>query len=243
METEMEKSDQKLKTGTKRCEKHTTETQRDSELKQILARFKEKYPDSQILFNSFQSGNWRLYQEKSREAVLSKCPTINETAKEYCAREIIRNIVKYNISSVIAMTSSRNSFDDSALVNASDLFIAKYGNNCTMYQMMVYFSGYLMDYKSTYAAFDMADLLSGFQKKFIPRWSEVMQSAYEKETFNKQNNESGKVSGEEAMDIYIMEAVKDEGFDSFVKNSSLVRMGKISVDHIKKVIKQDSQTF
>lgn len=53
---------------------------------------------------------------------------------------------------------------------AADLFIAKYGHECTLYAMMLYFGNYLTEYKASYAQYDVQDILQQFGKKFLPRW-------------------------------------------------------------------------
>ena len=70
---------------------------------------------------------------------------------------------------IYSLTTSRESYNQQASDMAADIFIAKYGHECKLYAMMLYFGNYLTEYKASYAQYDVQDILRQFGK-FLPRW-------------------------------------------------------------------------
>lgn len=68
------------------------------------------------------------------------------------------------------MSTAREAMNTQAANLAAELFVAKYGNQCTLYALMIYFGGYTTEYKSSFSAFDIQDILMQFSKKFLPSW-------------------------------------------------------------------------
>ena len=48
------------------------------------------------------------------------------------------------------------------------MFVAKYGGYCTLYDTMLYFANYLLEFKQSFSAFDIQDILQQFSKKYLP---------------------------------------------------------------------------
>lgn len=85
------------------------------------------------------------------------------------------------------MALGKAPYSDSILESAVDLFISRNGSTCTLYQMMLYFGGYLSDYKSTMASWDIGDILRSYQTKFLPKletWLETYKPKAEEAASN-----------------------------------------------------------
>ena len=81
----------------------------------------------------------------------------------------IQRIVRGMFTGIYSLTTSREPLNEQASDMAADLFVAKYGNECTLYAMMLYFGNYLTEYKACYCQYDVQDILRQFGK-FLPRW-------------------------------------------------------------------------
>ena len=62
----------------------------------------------------------------------------------------IQRIVRGMFTGMYSLTTSREPLNQQASDMAADLFIAKYGHECTLYAMMHYFGNYLTEYKASY---------------------------------------------------------------------------------------------
>lgn len=99
------------------------------------------------------------------------------------------------------------------------MFIAKYGHQCSLYDMMLYFANYLLEYKGSYAQYDVQDILQQFSKKYLP-WKRLVTESNEKE-------DEWKTYGltlQEMMLIWVRDGRTDEDF----KEGGLYRMGRIT---------------
>lgn len=107
--------------------------------------------------------------------------------------------------------------------NAAALFVAKYGNQCTLYGVMLYFGNYSTEYKSSFAQFDVQDVLQQFSKKFLPWWqSRLGREQNSKATIK---DDDTRPRGIEALKIYIKRTLS-EGGD--IRAGGLYRQGQIT---------------
>lgn len=155
------------------------------------------------------------------ECVSRPCITLREVDKVYkegTAQSIIRNL----ISGLYSMSLTKEKMPYEAANNAAALFVAKYGHQCTLYGVMLYFGNYSTEYKSSFAQFDVQDVLQQFSKKFLPWWhSRQTREENSKATIK---SEDTKPRGKEALKIYIKK-ILSEGGD--IRAGGLYRMGQI----------------
>lgn len=104
------------------------------------------------------------------ECATQPCITLAMVDALYDKEGTIQRIVRGMFTGIYSLTTSREPLNEQASDMAADLFIAKYGHECTLYAMMLYFGNYLTEYKACYGQYDIQDILLQFGKKFLPRW-------------------------------------------------------------------------
>lgn len=155
------------------------------------------------------------------ECVSRPCITLREVDKVYkdgTSQSIIRNL----ISGLYSMSLTKERMPYEAVNNAAALFVAKYGHQCTLYGVMLYFGNYSTEYKTSYAQFDVQDILQQFHKKFLPWWQSRISRARNSETTT---DEDTRPRGQEALKIYIKEILSNGGD---IRAGGLYKMGRIT---------------
>lgn len=133
------------------------------------------------------------------------------------AKQIVRN----QIAGIYSLCTARDQYNTQGVDMASDLFLAKYGKQCTLYAMMLYFGNYLVEYKSSYAQFDMQDILQQFGKKFLPWWNSQQKSPSE---FIEQKQTESLV-GTQAMHRMFADRLINGATLDDIRNSNLFKLG------------------
>lgn len=136
----------------------------------LIENFLKEYPTISEVYKTFAPGSWGKAQKKKNDLAVKPCITLNMLEDIYGEPDAAKTVVLNNFVGVYSMGMNREIMNRQTADTAADLFVARYGKECTMYALMIYFSGYLMDYKGTYANYDVQDILGQFSKKFIPWW-------------------------------------------------------------------------
>lgn len=110
----------------------------------------------------------------AQDCATNPCITLAQTDAVYEDDGTAQRIVRSMFIGIYGMTTAREPYNKEACDMAADLFIAKYGHECTLYAMMLYFGNYLTEYKASYAQYDVQDILQQFGKKFLPRWRQSL---------------------------------------------------------------------
>lgn len=132
--------------------------------------FLRHFPTISNVYDYFAPQNWGKVQKRKDELAVARCVTLGQLDDVYGVEEAAKTVVFNNLVGVYSMGMNRELMNKQTADTAADLFVARYGGECTMFAMMIYFSGYLMDYKGTYANYDVQDILGQFSKKFLPWW-------------------------------------------------------------------------
>lgn len=140
--------------------------------------FMKDYPNISFVYEAFAPSQWGKTQRMKEELAVKPCITLGQLDDLYDVPGAAKMVVKANLGGVYSLGMNREMMNQQTADMAADLFVARYGNECTMYGVMIYFSGYLMDYKGTYMNYDVQDILLQFTKKFLP-WYRVRQGKKE----------------------------------------------------------------
>ncbi len=139
---------------------------------------------------------------------------------------------------IYSMSAAREQLQQEAVNNAAGIIVAKYGNACTLYGVMLYFANYLSDYKSTFLQFDVQDIIQQFNKKFIPWWHIRLSRA------NTEHEDVELITGAvgtEALKEYIRTEI-EKGND--IRSGYLYECGSITDEMIREIKEQiDSSAF
>lgn len=114
------------------------------------------------------------------------------------------------------------------------LFLAEYGNQCSMFDYMLYMGTYRSKYKPDYISNgDLSDIIKRFPE-YMKHKGNIMEAHKPKQEEPQQKKEK-KVVGIEALENYLKKAA--ERGDNLLEGG-LVSFGVVSVEHAKEVMKK-----
>jgi len=137
---------------------------------EAVESFLKDFPTITKVYEYFAPMNWGKAQKLKNELAVKSCITLGQLDVVYNVEGAAKMVVKVNLGGVYSLGMNRELMNQNTADMVADMFVARYGDECTMYGLMIYFSGYLMDYKGTYANYDVQDILLQFSKKFMPWW-------------------------------------------------------------------------
>lgn len=166
------------------------------------------------------------------------CITLNQVDGLYDTLGAATNIVKGHIIGIFGLSTAREQINEQAANLAAEMFCAKYGGYCTLYDTMLYFANYLLEFKQSFSAFDIQDILQQFSKKYLP-WKRARVQPEEEQT----TREKG-ITLEEMVYNWVAEGRTDEDF----KQGGLYKIGQITDEMIKEArnkfqTEKEAQTF
>ena len=134
-----------------------------------ITAFKTTYPSEKEVVAYFSPSNWQTILNHREMSVLYPSVTLR-LLEEYYITGTAKYIVCNNIIGVLSFSRPTEEFDHDAIGMAAELFVGKYGTDITPYGVLDYFANYMMEYKNSYAQFDLQDLLRQCGKVFLPQW-------------------------------------------------------------------------
>ena len=175
---------------------------------------------------------------KKENCITSPCITLAQVDEVYQTNGLAREIVRNQFIGIYSLCTAKDPYNTKSLDLAADLFISKYGHSCTLYAMMLYFGNYLIEYKSSFAQFDMQDILQQFQKKFLPWWSSQQPSPSEV----REEKPSG-LTGREALYRLFADRLLNGETLKDLRESNLFKMGFCTEEDLPKIQKLAEECF
>ena len=192
----------------------------------------------QKLYNVFSPSRWGYMLQHLDECMRTPCITLSQVDAVYKTEGVARELVKNQLVAIYSMSTAKEPYNQGAAVMAADVFIAKYGHRCTLYAMMIYFANYLTEYKSSYAQYDVQDILQMFGKKFIPWWS-AKAARYQEKT----EGDNGKLVGKPALISWFARRILEGETTDDLRKSALYEMGIVSDKDIDEAVRQSEEMF
>lgn len=128
----------------------------------------EVFPTIGKVYSYFCPARWEHALSHVDECLTHPCVTLAQVDELYHVMGAAKAIVKGQLTGIYSLSTAREQYNEQAADLATAMFIAKYGHVCSLYDMMLYFGNYLLEYKSSYAAFDVQDVLMQFSRKYLP---------------------------------------------------------------------------
>lgn len=194
-----------------------------------IEEFRQSFPSIGDVYRFFSPSMWGYVQSHKEECATRPCITISQVDDVYGVVGGARWIVKEQITGIYSLGMNREPMNTKAQDLAADLFVSRYGSS-TLYALMVYFSGYLTDYKSSYASYDVQDILQQFGKKFLPQWRTKTGVPVERV-----KSDAGRPVGREALLLYLRKKA-ESGED--LRSGGLYEFGYVTEDTIREVEQQ-----
>lgn len=142
-----------------------TSTKSSSNLAAVEA-FMSDFPTAAVIADFFTAKNWPIALEYASQMLTRQSIPIAALDEAYHTDGLALQIVKAQFVGLHQISASREPAPKSADL-AAQMFVGKYGQACTPYDVMVYFAHYPIEYKTTFAMYDVQDILAQYAKKYV----------------------------------------------------------------------------
>lgn len=197
-----------------------------------IERFKACCPTLQSLYNFFQPKNCCKVLAREVDA-LTKWPqvTLNQVGVAYDNEALPTRFVRLMFTTIYAYANNGATIRADILDMEIGIFLAKYGNTCTMFDLMLYMATYSNTYRPDYASkSDISDVTKRFPDYL--RHKAQVQDANKPKQEEARTSEK-KATGAEEMESYLREAA--ERGDNLLEGA-IVKFGVVSVAHAKELM-------
>lgn len=131
-------------------------------------KFMQSFPSVEKLYNFFAPVRWEYVLRHVDDCLMFPCITLADIDEAYHTNGAAKRIVQSQFIGVYSLSTAREQYNEQASNLAADMFIGRYGYVCSMYDLMLYFASYLMQFKQSFAQYDVQDILLQFSRKYIP---------------------------------------------------------------------------
>lgn len=202
-----------------------------------IETFRSRFDTVERVFSAYSPRNWPYVVSRAEEVFGRPDVTLKQLDMVYGAGTAAR-LVANQITGIYSSTNTRDVLRQDALTQNSEMFVAKFGHECTLNGMMLYFANYPLEYKSSYNQFDMVDILQQFGKKFLPWWRQRLQPSTD------EKKDSGRPVGTDGLLRYIAdELLGGKTVDEFKAESGLYAIGKITDADIARAVEIAQEEF
>lgn len=207
--------------------------------KSDLEAFRSHFDSAEKLTRVFAPSMWGAMLSKKEQCLHAPSVSLSNIDEIYHTQGLAKQIVRNQFVGVYSMCTAKDAYNQNSLDLAADLFIAKYGRQCSMYAMMLYFGNYITEYKSSFAQFDMQDILQQFGRKFLPWW----QSQLESPSDHKQIEVQTGLTGREALVEMFADRLRNGAKLDDIRNSNLFRLGFCKEEDLAEIQRIAMETF
>lgn len=130
--------------------------------------FTRIFPSIDKVYSFFSPGRWGYVLEHTQECLNAPCIMLSQLDSLYGISNAAKNVLRSQLVGLYSVTTGREIFDTKSTDLASDLFLGKYGKVCSMYDSILYFALYPMEFKESYTQYDLTDILLQFGRKYQP---------------------------------------------------------------------------
>lgn len=175
---------------------------------QEAEQFLNWYPTAQKLMEYFTLARWHDATARETRLVNMPCVTLSQIDGLYNNKGLARTIVGMNFSALYQMGGGRGNFNEAFFYAAVDRFIAKHGNACTMFDLLLYCDAYRDTYKDKFTSNeDFSDYSKQFPE-YLKHKALIMDAHKPQPKTEARTKEQKELVGIEAMKSYLIKAAK-----------------------------------
>lgn len=160
----------------------------------------------------------------------------------YQAKDLALYFAKLLFTTIYAQGNNGATNCNQSIVNMqAGLFLAEYGNQCSMFDYMLYMATYRSKYKPDYVSNgDLSDIIKRFPE-YMKHKGNIMEAHKPQPKTEARTSEKSQPTGENKLEVYLIRAAKRG--DNLLK-SALCEMGIFSKKHARELMdKYGPQTF
>lgn len=239
MKSILNATQQQCKSCTTISEKNPNATAMMRQYKKISARqaqeaeqFLNWYPTAQKLMEYFTLARWHDATARETRLVNTPCVTLSQIDSLYNNKGLARTIVGMNFSALYQMGGGRGNFNEAFFYAAVDRFIAKHGNACTMFDLLLYCDAYRDTYKDKFTSNeDFSDYSKQFTE-YLKHKALIMEAHMSQPKTETRTSEKEPV-GIAGLEVAMIKRVKEGGnlFDS-----ALYRLHLVTKEHAQELM-------
>lgn len=130
-------------------------------------KFLSSFPSANDLLRFFAPSYWPYALAHTSECLAAPSISLAQVDELYHAPGTAQNIVKAQFVGIYSLSTAREPLNEQASSLAAGMFLARYGNVCNTFDLLLYFSLYQMQFKTSYAQYDLQDIIFQFGNKFL----------------------------------------------------------------------------
>ena len=134
-----------------------------------LERFKQLFPTEKSVLDFFSPAKWEQALSH-KDACLDYSMVTLHIIRLYYGESIAKQIVRNNLIGLYTVAKPHEFVNEQALNLATGLFLGKFAPELSVFGALYYFASYLTNYRTSYSAFDLQDVLRQCEVKFMPYW-------------------------------------------------------------------------
>ena len=132
-------------------------------------RFKRMFPTEKSVLDFFSPAKWEDALS-NKDACLEFSMVTLQIIQLYYGKSIAKQIVRNNLVGLYTVAKPYEFVNERALNLATGLFLGKFATELSVFGAIYYFASYLTNYRNSYSAFDLQDVLRQCEMKFMPYW-------------------------------------------------------------------------
>lgn len=199
---------------------------------QEAEQFLNWYPTAQKLMEYFTLARWHDATARETRLVNTPCVTLSQIDSLYNNKGLARTIVGMNFSALYQMGGGRGNFNEAFFYAAVDRFIAKHGNACTMFDLLLYCDAYRDTYKDKFTS---NEDFSDYSKQFTEylKHKALIMEAHKSQPKTETRTSEKEPVGIAGLEVYLIKAAK-RGDNLF--ESALLGLGVFTKEHAQELM-------
>ena len=189
-------------------------------------RFWEIFPSEDKVMAFFAPMKWAAASANPSKCMMLPSVTLAMVDRIY-GKELSFSIVVNNIVGLFTVTKPREPHYKEAIEQTARMFVGKFGQQLSIFGMLLFFADYLTEYRSSYGQFDLPDILRSCGKSFLPKWLERIGRKEAQANMHEGFVETGKP----ALYRYLRREYVSKGID--MRTSPIVMHGNYSEKELK----------
>lgn len=126
----------------------------------------KQFPNRSKVIAFFTPGRWSYCVENLEKCLTAPSVKLSQLATLYQDVDLARELVASQITGLYSLAAGTYQLNDAVVQQAAEMFVAHYGKTCSVYDMMLYFAHYTIEFKGNNYQLDVQDILKQFKARY-----------------------------------------------------------------------------
>lgn len=201
--------------------------------------FLKQFPNRSKVIAFFTPGRWSYCVENLEKCLQAPGVKLSQLAELYQDKELAKELIASQITGLYASTTGSYQINDAVVRQTAEMFVAHYGRQCSVYDMMLYFAHYTVEFKGVSYQFDVQDILRQFKTKYW-EWKRSLDFEEPQKPMPEPQNQ---IRGHAALIDLCVERLREGQTADDLRACGLYKYGALTESEIKKAQDILSTTF